>query len=246
MKNYRLGGFEIFEFEEATSTNTLAESLPHEILKDKSVVLTDKQTQGKGQVGNKWESEPGQNISMTVVLRPQRLDAGQQFAISMIVALGVCDFVSRYVKDCSVKWPNDVYAGNRKITGILIEHSIAGMYVARSLCGIGVNINQKKFISDAPNPVSLVQLTGREMPLQEALEGLLECIGKRYEQLGDDELLERDFLRHLYRKDGVYDWRDENGLFRAEIQGIDEYGQLVLKDTGGMQRVYGFKEVKYL
>ena len=245
MREYQVSGFKVLEYEELDSTNNQAEKLGWGVLEDKMVVLTREQTQGRGQIGNRWESEPGKNISMTVVFRPEELAAGEQFAVSMVIALGACDFISRYAEGCSVKWPNDIYVGDKKISGILIEHAIMGAYVGGSLCGIGVNINQKRFVSDAPNPVSLFQLTGVELPLERALEELLGCIGKRYEQVYDYAALERDFLQVMYRRSGVFDWEDENGSFRASIAGVNEYGQLVLKDSEGKVRVYGFKEVAY-
>lgn len=246
MEKYEVSGFEILEFEQAGSTNTLAEELPKEELRDKSVVLTFRQTEGKGQAGNRWESTPGKNISMTVVFRPDQLDAARQFAVSMVIALGCRDFIGRYVENCTVKWPNDIYAGDKKMVGILIEHTVSGAYVGRSLCGVGVNINQQVFVSDAPNPVSLAQLLGRELPLRDVLAELLECIGKRYAQLHNYYLLERDFVEALYRRYGEYEWEDEKGVFRASIVGVDEYGRLVLRDAVGTERIYGFKEVKYL
>ena len=245
MKRYEVSGFGVMEYEEVASTNSLAEKLPLSELKDKQVILTWRQTQGRGQATNRWESAPGKNISMTVIFRPECLEAGKQFAVSMVIALGACDFISRYVSGCSVKWPNDIYVGDRKISGILIEHSIMGRYVGGSLCGIGVNINQERFLSDAPNPVSLFQLIGEEIPVKRALEELLDCIGKRYETIRDYEGMERDFLKVLYRREGVYDWEDERGMFRASIRGVNEFGQLVLEDVEGNERVYGFKEISY-
>lgn len=245
MKKYTVSGFEVCEFEEATSTNTLAEEMPLKELKDKMVVLTWRQTQGRGQATNQWESAPERNISMTVVLRPERFEAGKQFALSMVIALGCLDFIKKYVDEVSVKWPNDVYVADRKIAGILIEHRISGAYVQSSLCGIGVNINQELFMSDAPNPVSLLQLTGKELPLDRALAELLDCIGRRYEQIYNFRALEKDFLQNLYRAKGTYVWEDEKGTFKASVVGIDEYGQLILKDIQGQERIYAFKEVKY-
>lgn len=246
MKRYEVSGFEVLEYEEVVSTNTLAEELPEKDLKDKQVVLTWRQTQGRGQVGNSWESAPERNISMTVIFRPEKLDAGKQFAISMVIALGCLDFIGKYITGGSVKWPNDVYVGGRKISGILIEHRIAGAYIRTSLCGIGVNINQEEFLSDAPNPVSLTQLTGKKIPLQQALAELLDCIGHRYDSVMDYAALEKDFRQSMYRGKGIYNWEDADGCFRASIKGIDEYGQLVLMDTLGCERIYGFKEVKFV
>ena len=146
-----------------------------------------------------------------------------------------------------MKWPNDIYVGDRKISGILIEHTILGARVGMSLCGIGVNVNQRRFLSDAPNPVSLWQLTGRELPLGEALEQLLGCLADRYRAVGDYASLESDFLRLLYRREGVHRWESDGGeRFEASICGVDEFGRLVLLDAEGRRRVCGFKEVRYL
>lgn len=245
MKKYTVSGFEVWEYDELDSTNAEAARIPKTDLKDKLVVLTKQQTQGKGQVGNKWESEPEKNISMTVVFCPVRYDAARQFAISMVIALGCRDFVSRYTSGCEIKWPNDVYVKDKKIAGILIEHSVSGPYIGYSLCGIGVNINQREFLSDAPNPVSLYQLTGEELPLPQALEELLGCIGRRYARLDDYLLLEKDYLACLYRREGIHLWEDEEGLFKASVAGVDEYGRFVLRDEAGRFRVYGFKEVAF-
>lgn len=246
MKRYTLSGFEVIEHEELASTNTAAEAMPYGELKDKTVILTWRQSQGRGQATNTWESAPEKNITMTVVLRPECLEAASQFAVSMVIALGCLGFVSRYVEGVSVKWPNDVYVGDRKIAGILIEHRIGGAYVQLSLCGIGLNVNQEVFLSDAPNPVSLFQLIRKELPLKEVLAGLLECISGRYDQIGDYVLLEKDFRQSMYRGEGVFNWEDEVGEFRASVIGLDEYGQLILLDTEGHERVYAFKAVKYL
>ncbi len=245
VRTYQVSGFEVLELDEAASTNTVAEAMALSELKDKMVILTWCQTQGRGQATNKWESEPYKNIAMTVVFRPEGLVAGKQFAVSMIIALGCLDFVSRYVPDVTVKWPNDIYVGDRKIAGILIEHRVAGAYIQSSLCGVGLNINQAVFFSDAPNPVSLLQLTEKEFNLNEVLQELLECIGRRYSQVKDYAALEADFRKNMYRAGGIFDWEDASGSFRASVAGIDEYGQLVLEDTEGRQRLYAFKEVGY-
>lgn len=247
MKTYTVSGFNIMEYEELDSTNTMAMQLPHADLKDKTVILTYRQTHGKGQAENKWESEPGRNLSMTIIFCPQRFDAGRQFAISMVIALGCRDFVEHYANHCTIKWPNDIYVEDRKISGILIEHTVSGPYIGFSICGIGVNINQRGFLSDAPNPVSLFQLTGNELDLNIALEQFLECIGNWYDKLFDYEALENAYLKGMYRRDGkFYDWQDEHGKFRAVVEGVDEYGQLLLRDEEDICRVYAFKEVAWL
>lgn len=245
MKRYHLGGFEVWEFEELTSTNTRAAELVSGSLEDKSAVLTFRQTQGKGQSGNKWESEPGKNLSVTLVFKPYHYEASRQFVFSMVMALGCRDFIGRYTDGCLVKWPNDVYVNEKKIAGILIEHSISGPYLRHSLCGIGINLNQREFYSDAPNPVSLFQLTRKEREPMEALEEFLLCVGERYRQIEAYEDLEKDFMKNLYRREGTYRWEDAEGLFYAKIRGIDEFGRLLLVREDGKVGVYGFKEVAF-
>lgn len=245
LKRYDLAGFRVLEYEEAASTNTTASVLPKEELQDKTVVLTFRQVTGRGQGSNKWECEAGKNISLSIVLRPEKCEAARQFAVSMLIALGCRDFVCRYAEDCSVKWPNDIYAGDRKIAGILIEHSIAGCHITYSICGIGLNVNQEHFYSDAPNPVSLFQLTREKTDIRQAVELLLKCIAERYRQIDDYERLEKDYRECMYRREGIYEWEDKEGRFRASVKGVDEYGRLELKDEEGKERIYGFKEVKF-
>ncbi len=246
MKSYPLGNFTVKEYPELASTNILAAEMPASEWTDRTVVLTWQQTQGRGQAANKWESAPHRNISMTVLLKPAHLEASRQFAVSMVIALGCFDFISRYTGNVSIKWPNDIYVGDKKIAGILIEHKITGMYIGHSICGVGININQEYFYSDAPNPVSLFQLLGHTLPLQQALEELLACIDTRYADIGNYTTLERDFLHHLYRGTGIHRWEDAHGQFQASIAGLDEYGQLRLLDNEGHERLYAFKEVSYL
>ncbi|MDL2251249.1 biotin--[acetyl-CoA-carboxylase] ligase [Odoribacter sp. OttesenSCG-928-J03] len=246
MKEYPLNNFTILEYEELSSTNTEAARLLESRLTDKTVVVTYKQTQGRGQGTNSWESEAGKNLSLSVVLRPQQLNASEQFAVSMVISLACMDFIKKYTDACSIKWPNDIYVGDKKIGGILIEHRIAGSNVASSICGIGLNINQEQFYSDAPNPVSLFQLTGTTLPLKEALGELLNAINERYDNIDHYASLEKDYLLNMYRREGIHSWRDESGRFEASIDGIDEYGRLVLKDNAGIERVYGFKEVEFI
>lgn len=240
---YQANGFTIWEFPELSSTNDEAARRADE-LPDRAVIVADKQARGRGQGGNQWESEAGKNITMTVVFRPRGLPAGDQFAISMAVALGACDFVARRVEGCTVKWPNDVYVDDRKIAGILIEHVVMGNALSLSLCGVGLNVNQTRFASDAPNPVSLALLLGRELPTREVLAELLAAIDGRYRQIDHLPTLRRDYLDSLYRGSGR--WEDAAGRFSAIIQGVNRHGQLLLHDEQGKTRAYGFKEVRYL
>ncbi|MDR1272962.1 MAG: biotin--[acetyl-CoA-carboxylase] ligase [Odoribacteraceae bacterium] len=242
---YSSNGFNIREFTALDSTNGEAWRRLEE-LDDRSVILTAQQTGGRGHGGSAWESEAGKNITMTILLKPRQLPAGEQFLVSMLVSLATRDLVERYVDGCTVKWPNDVYVGNRKIAGILIEHVVARDAISLSLCGVGLNVNQTRFTSGAPNPVSLCQLLGGELPMRQVLDELLAALDARLRAPRDIPGTQREYVSCLYRGTGVHAWEDEEGIFTATIRGVNEYGQLLLEDETGQRRAYGFKEVGHV
>ncbi|MDE6535940.1 MAG: biotin--[acetyl-CoA-carboxylase] ligase [Muribaculaceae bacterium] len=224
--------------EECVSTNAaIPREAPHGF-----ALMALKQNAGRGQRGNSWESESGKNITLSLMLRPEGMEAARQFEISEAVALGVLDLLrSLGIEDVAVKWPNDVYVGDRKVCGILIENALAGPYVSRSIAGIGLNVNQRKFLSDAPNPVSLRQLTGREYPLAELAEEMVGNILRRLES-GKNHV---DFLANLYRRSGSHPWALPDGTrFLASIINVSPTGFLTLSEYP--DRPFAFKEVSYL
>lgn len=245
-KEYSIHPYHIYEFPCLKSTNQYANAYSLAETKDRMVIYTPCQTAGRGQVGNTWESEPDKNLNLSILLRPEKLKAKDQFIISMIVALGCCRFITRYVDDCSIKWPNDIYVGDKKIAGILIEHTIMGDEVALSISGIGLNINQKEFLSDAPNPISLTQLTDASYDLKDCLYQLIMDIEYYYKQKDNNAFLRHSYLNQLYRRDGLYKWKDRNELFWGSIITVDEFGRLGIKSDKGEERYYGFKEIQYL
>ena len=140
-----------------------------------TVVYADCQTAGRGQRGNSWESADFKNITMSMLLRPANVKPSCQFWLSEAVALAVVHTLDRYIDNgVSIKWPNDIYWNDRKICGILVEHSLSGGKIDHTIAGIGLNINQEKFLSDAPNPVSLRQIIGCDTPLPDVLHHLSE------------------------------------------------------------------------
>ena len=213
-----------------------------------TVVMALNQTEGRGQQTNAWESESGKNLTISLILRPDFIKAQDQFQISMIISLGVRDYLSTYSENISVKWPNDIYVGDKKIAGILIEHSIMGVYLSHSVCGIGLNMNQKRFLSDAPNPISLYMLTKETYDLEKELVRLLASIENRYFQLlnGNGNKLEEDYLNAMFWMKEEHTFEDEEGQFKGKIVGISEFGQLQIQDEEQQVRTYNFKEVSFL
>lgn len=238
----------IIRLEETTSTNNYLRSLiGKEPLPEGSVVVSEYQTAGRGQVGNSWESEGGRNLMFSVVLYPEFLPANRQFLISQIAALSVKETLDQYVNGITVKWPNDIYWQDRKICGMLIENDLTGHSLFCSVIGIGININQLHFVSDAPNPISLTQITGKEYNREEILSRFLKRLYNRYLDLllEKEEEIRRDYMRALYRRDGYHHYCDEQGNFEACIHDIEPTGHLILELLGGERRRYAFKEVVY-
>ncbi len=231
------------------STNSYAKTL---ILSkkcdDRTVIVAETQTKGRGQHTNIWESEAGKNLTFSIVFFPECITASDQFYLSRAIALGVSDYLVCSVGEVSIKWPNDIYVGDKKIAGILIENTIVGPYIAYTICGIGININQEVFYSDAPNPISLKQITGIEYKLNEELEKLTRSIEKRYQQLekGDFNRLDSDYMNYLYRKTGFHLFSEEGQFFKARIAEITDIGQMVLEKENGERKTYCFKEVSYV
>lgn len=231
--------------------STLASSNDEAALKrytEGDVIVAESQSAGRGQRGHRWESEVGQNLTFSLVLEPTFVAPVNQFLLSEAVALGVVDMLDGYGIGAKIKWTNDIYVGDRKLAGILIEHKLQGASLARTIVGIGLNINQRDFPSDLPNPVSMVQLRHFEFDRDEVLDRLVKTIMARYEQLrsGDDGPLQQDYHNRLYRL-GMLDWYalPSGRRFRGTIMGVRPTGALVIENEKRERSEYLFKEVEF-
>ncbi len=214
-----------------------------------TVVATRCQTAGRGQRGASWEAEPGKNLTFSQLFRPDALPAYRQFELSMLVSLAIADTVDDLIAhtglSAKIKWPNDIYVGDRKICGILIENKLFGPDIQRSIAGIGLNINQTDFKSDAPNPVSIAQIIGRETALEPLLDSLASRLADYVDNYdGNAEVLKQSYKSRLYRGDGKeYAFALPDGTrFEASITDVDTDGILHLSDGNS----YAFKEVAYV
>lgn len=229
------------------STNTLLkELLKTETLSEFFSVRTAFQTAGKGQTGNSWESERGKNLLFSMVLYPHHIAINNQFVISQIVSLGILNALKKYVDNIEIKWPNDIYYGNKKLGGILIENSLRGARIEYSIVGIGLNINQQLFKSNAPNPVSLIQLTGKKVNVKDLFSEIVSNICSSY-TLADITNLKTEYFNCLYRKKGFYLYKNNlNEVFEAKLVKVESDGQLLLEDKEGKQSGYYFKEIEFI
>lgn len=222
----------IFLGECASTNSAIDRNAPHG-----TAVAAVSQSAGRGQRGSSWESEPGMNVTMSVMLRhgDDGLDIERHFEISRHVALAVATVLDRNgIEGAMVKWPNDIYVGNRKICGILIENSLSGRRVMRSIAGVGLNVNQTEFHSDAPNPVSMKQLTGLTYDVEQLTRQLAEAIAAPI-----DPTEATAYRTRLWRGSGEHPWLTATGeVFTGTIDDVRPDGHIVI---GG--RAFDFKEV---
>ena len=231
------------------STNNYANSMIRgEHCPEGTVFLAYEQTVGRGQVNNYWESEPGKNLTFSIVLYPDFLEIRHQFMLSKVVTLGIFTALSKYVGNLTVKWPNDIYAGDKKLGGILIENSVMYGLLKSSVAGIGLNVNQTVFVSNAPNPVSLKMLTNEDYDTDNVLMEILSGINSYYAILKSDayERINNEFLSVLYRINETHFFRSSEETFQGKIIGVNEIGQLLIERTDGKILDFHFKEVEFL
>ena len=246
---------------EVRSTNTwmLDHLAKGEDMADETVVYTLRQTAGRGQMGNSWESEPDKNISFSMLLCPEFLPIREQFIISQLCSLAIVEALDELICEqlfhdevkFSIKWPNDIYAGDRKLCGILIENRLMGSTLKHCVLGVGINVNQEKWIGNAPNPVSLKML-GIETDPVHVLKIVSGHIHALYEALRDYKemaaVIRERYMQRLYRKEGYFAYYDPAGdeHFDARIVGVDAQGPLLLRLASGEVRKYWFKEVRFV
>jgi BirA family transcriptional regulator, biotin operon repressor / biotin---[acetyl-CoA-carboxylase] ligase len=242
-------GSKLLFFENLPSTNTHATYLlKKKDLPEGTIVYTNYQSAGRGHAGNEWESEDGKNLLISIILFPSFLKPENQFQISMTISLAICDFLLRYIPDCSVKWPNDIYVNNDKIAGMLIESSLTGNQIEYTIAGIGLNINQEKFISNAPNPVSLRLLSGLNYDLHDCLKNLVTDLDKRYKQLIADDSgdLMKEYVSKLFRLNEWHNFRDIDGIFTGKILKVGDFGRIKIERQNGKSSEYSYKEIEFI
>ena len=239
---------------ETDSTNRYLQQLCQEAGNSKveefTTVCADYQTAGKGQRGNSWEAAKGANLLFSFVCYPTFVPIRQQFVLSQLISLGIKETLDEYCSDISIKWPNDIYWKEKKICGILIENDLQGNSIGRCISGIGLNINQEVFLSDAPNPISLKQITGEHYQRETILEKVMQRIEQSYQKLKENsayasELATR-YAASLFRREGLHCYQDKDGLFNACLVRVEADGRFVLMDEANQERSYLFKEVQYV
>lgn len=245
---------------ETHSTSSLLHELYEDNLPHMFTIRTDYQTAGRGQAGNSWESEAGKNLLFSALLRYEGIHAAQQWRLSMLVAVALWETLAKYLppEQLTIKWPNDIYFGDKKLVGILIENSLSGLYIGHSIVGIGVNMNQTKWLSNAPNPISMKEITGEEYDAEVLMNEWIFSMESW--ELRTTEEIKNAYLQHLYRRKGwhMYVEREVSiiptaiakkgieGSFLAETRNITEQGELVLRLQNNEEKTYHFKQIRFV
>lgn len=231
------------------STNVSAlELIERDDYLEGTTIVTDYQTAGRGQQGNRWEAEKGENITLSVILTPHRLATHEQFFLNMAVTLAIYDFLQNFLENKSllkIKWPNDLLYNKQKICGVLIQNIISGKHLAKSVVGIGVNINQKHFTVE--QAVSLSQITNLMYDLPILVQKLLENLEKRYLQIQKRlfKNLQENYYACLYgyQEEVLITHKEE--VVKGKILGVDSIGRLQMSILG-KPRAFQFKEIQFL
>lgn len=240
----------ILKLTETTSTNDVLLAHPAPSPGEMMVAVAEYQTAGRGQAGNSWESERGKNLLFSILTSPQNIAVTDQYVLSMAGALALKAALDRYTDHITLKWPNDIYWRDRKISGTLIETTVKGKTLARCVYGIGLNVNQHEFRSNAPNPVSLYNIIGVETPLEEVLDNVLQHFSEYYRRAeeGDCAGICAEYNAALFRREGVHPYEDcaTGERFEARISRVAPNGCLHLTDANGQERTYWMKEVRFI
>ena len=261
--------YDIIWLESVDSTNSEAKRRLSDI-DNLSVLSSLSQSEGRGQKGNKWSSTPGENLTFSIVLKfgaevmdksliSFQVAAKEQFVLTEITSLSIVEFLSRHGITAQIKWPNDIYVGDKKICGVLIENSLRGAHLSSSIIGIGLNINQRNFDVNLPNPTSMALETGLQEDIKGGLEEFMDIFQQTlFAALSSDHNLRESYLSHLWRRNipaqflnltgqGSYECQHPGREFRGIIRSVSPIGHLLLEDTEkGELKEFAFKEISYI
>ena len=241
--------FSIITIDKLESTQSYLIELSNKTELQEGVVINAlSQFKGVGQFENKWESEDGKNLTFSLLLKPRFLNPCNQFLLTQVLSLAISDFLlTQTDKTVSIKWPNDIYIGKKKICGILVKNQLFGSVFEHAFCGIGLNVNQEKF-PPLPNPTSLIIETEKEFDLSEVLNEVLKHIDLRYTQLkkGEIDLLQEDYMKRLLYNGVFARYIYKGREIEARIFDVNEYGHLLLEERNGDKICCELKEIVFI
>lgn len=215
--------------------------------KDIVAVTARHQTAGRGQRGNVWSSKDGENLLFSMLVRPgNSLEVANQFLLSQAVAVSLHAAMKCYGIETRLKWPNDIYVGNRKLAGILVELDYSGAFVEQAIIGIGLNVNQTEFPTMDRVPVSMKMLLGKDVHVEDVLRDVLCIFNRYYSEMrwGCKDAISAEYRELLSGFGEQREYVDAVGAFTAVIEGVEPTGHLLLRRSDGTLLRYAFKEVE--
>jgi BirA family transcriptional regulator, biotin operon repressor / biotin---[acetyl-CoA-carboxylase] ligase len=241
----------IIELDEIDSTNSYAADLLNSgEVAERTIIRAHTQTAGKGQGENRWISQPGKNLTISIILYPRFLPIESQFMLNKSVSLAVLDFLHTILPQgsCKIKWPNDLYSGLSKLGGILFNNTISGSSFDTSIIGIGININQTRFDPSLHNPISIMNLISIETDIDHALKVLTGSLDHRYDQLKKDGFsqLDLEYRNNLLGIDEERKFKTDTGVFNGYIRDVDPFGRLIIETAGKKRLTFSHKEVEFV
>lgn len=230
------------------STNQHLKRLLHNSpLEDYTILVADLQHSGRGQAGTLWKSDKGKNLTISVLKRFDKFLIKDQFLLSMAVSLGILHWLKSFqIPELSIKWPNDILSGSKKLCGILIENNLKGKTITHSIMGLGININQLHF-EGLPNASSLKKITGKDYNLEQLLPDLVEHLRHELNKVSrtNSVALKQSYEQHLFQKDQIAQYRKGDQVFNGTILGVSEEGNLVVEvEKQGLQ-TFTHKEIQF-
>ena len=237
----------IIWLQKTDSTNKFVKTLIiNNAIKNGTIIAAKEQTNGKGQQNNIWLTQPKLNLTFSLYIEI-KIKAIYQFYISKIIALSIYEFASKEAENTTIKWPNDIYIGNSKVAGILIENTIQGENITKSIIGVGININQSTFDKSLPNPISLKNITGKTYDLNNSLIEISNIINKNLKVLNNFRITDNLYNNLLYKLNTKSKFKDiyNSNIFEGEIIGTEQDGRIKIKTQNLIKR-FGFHEIKYI
>lgn len=243
-------GQNLLTLKEVDSTNNFLKNLltNSKPVPEGTVIMAESQYAGRGQLNNKWHAEPGKNLTFSLLLQPHFLDVANQFDLNRAISMGVYDALRPLLGEhLKIKWPNDIYYGDKKLGGMLIENLLQGSRIKNSIVGIGININQEKFPDEAVNATSVKQILQKENNVTDILADICNNIEAWYLKLkaGKVNVVRDTYLSRLY-------WFNEKKRFKASdqeftgiIAGVKDNGLLIVKHND-TESTYNLKEIEFL
>jgi BirA family biotin operon repressor/biotin-[acetyl-CoA-carboxylase] ligase len=242
-------GNKIIKLEKTDSTNNFLQELISDNQNEAEglVVIAKNQSSGKGQGGNVWYSEKDKNLTFSILFHPNFL-VNNQFQISKSISLGIVDFLTNLgLTNVKIKWPNDIYIRDNKISGILIENSVRNNKIYNSIVGIGLNVNQTNFDSVINKATSIYNEIGDKLALNDLLDRLLFFIEKRYLMLKTNKIkiIDKDYIEHMYRFNEIKYFQTNGKEILGTIVGISSIGKIQLKIEDKIEE-FDLKEINFL